>query len=98
MPGDELFVFARFHAHAGLEDALAAALHEVAAPTREETGNLAIAVFRSVRDPRLFYVHSRWVDEAAFDHHGDLPHTLRFVAAVVPLIDHPLDITRTRLA
>ena len=91
-------MFARFRAHPGREDALAATLHEVVAATREETGNLAIAVFRSVRDPRLFYIHSRWVDEAAFDHHADLPHTLRFLAAVAPLIDHPLDVTRTRLA
>ena len=98
MPAEELFVFARFHAHPGREDALAAALHEVVAATREETGNLAIAAFRSVRDPRLFYIHSRWVDEAAFDHHGDLPHTLHFLATVEPLIDHSLDITRTRLA
>jgi quinol monooxygenase YgiN len=95
MAREELFVFARFHAHAGREDALAAALREVVAPTRQEAGNLAIAVFRSVRDPRLFYVHSRWVDEAAFDHHGELPHTLRFVSAVEPLIDHPLDVNPT---
>ena|SRR5690348_9364239 len=95
MPAEQLFVFARFRAHEGREDALAAALREVVAPTREEPGNLAIAVFRSVRDPRLFYVHSRWVDEAAFDHHGDLPHTLRFIAAVEPLIDHALDVHRT---
>jgi quinol monooxygenase YgiN len=32
-------------------------------------------VFRSIRDPRLFYIHSRWVDEAAFDTHAGLPHT-----------------------
>ena len=95
MPAEELFVFARFHAREGQEDAVAAALREVVAPTREEPGNLAIGVFRSLRDPRLFYVHSRWVNEAAFDHHGDLPHTLRFVAAVEPLIDHALDVQRT---
>ena len=35
--------------------------------------------FRSNREPRLFYIHSRWKDEAAFDHHGGLPHTKRFV-------------------
>src|SRR5213076_3051244 len=97
MPAEELFVFARFHAHPGREDALAAALHEVVAATREETGNLAIAAFRSVRDPRLFYIHSRWVDEAAFDHHAGLPHTVRFIERVQALIDHPLDVTRARL-
>jgi quinol monooxygenase YgiN len=44
------------------------------------------------RDPRLFYIHSRWKDETAFEHHADLPHTIRFVARVEPLIDHPLDV------
>src|SRR3989442_13231275 len=52
---------------------------------------------RSTRDPRLFYIHSRWVDEAAFDHHAGLPHTVRFIERVQALIDHPLDVTRTRL-
>jgi quinol monooxygenase YgiN len=48
-----------------------------------------------VRDPQLFYIHSRWKDEAAFEVHAGLPHTVRFLARVQPLIDHPLDVTRT---
>jgi quinol monooxygenase YgiN len=48
-----------------------------------------------VRDPRLFYIHSRWKDEAAFDLHAELPHTVRFLARARPLIDHALDVTRT---
>jgi quinol monooxygenase YgiN len=90
----ELFIFARFHAHRGNEDALAAALLDVLAPTREEPGCLSIHAFRSTRDPRLFYIHSRWTDEAVFESHAGLPHTLRFVERVEPLIDHPLDVTR----
>ena len=42
-----------------------------------------------------FYIHSQWKDEAAFDHHVQLPHTLRFAEEVQALIDHPLDVTRT---
>lgn len=34
-------------------------------------------------------------DEAAFDLHGRLPHTVRFVERVAPLLDHALDVTRT---
>jgi quinol monooxygenase YgiN len=90
----ELFVFARFHARSGQEAALERALREVLGPTRDELGCLSIGVYRSVRDSGLFYVHSRWASEAAFDLHGDLPHTSRFLARVQPLIDHPLDITR----
>jgi len=52
-------------------------------------------VFRSSRDPQLFYIHSRWQDEAAFDRHASLPHTARFVARMEPLIDHPFDVART---
>jgi len=91
----ELYIFARFHARAGSEAALAEVLREVLAPTREEPGCLGIHAFRSIRDPRLFHIHSRWRDEAAFDSHGRLPHTVRFVERVEPLIDHPLDVTRS---
>ena len=90
----ELYIFGRFHARAGQENAVAKALREVAGPTREEPGCLAYGAFRSTRDPQLFYVHSRWIDEAAFDRHAGLPHTVRFLATVEPLIDHPLDVTR----
>src|SRR3989442_12858580 len=93
----ELFVFGRFHARPGDESAVEEALRNVVGPSREETGCLSIQAFRSTRDPRLFYIHSRWVDEAAFDHHAGLPHTMRFIERVQALIDHPLDVTRTRL-
>jgi quinol monooxygenase YgiN len=93
----EITIFGRFHARAGAEDAVAAALLEVAGPTREEPGCLAIDDFRSLRDPRLFFVFSRWIDEATFERHATLPHTLRFLERVEPLIDHPLDVVRTHL-
>ena len=73
---------------------MAEALHDVLAPTSEEPGCLGIHAFRSTRDPQLFYIHSRWTDEAAFDQHGGLPHTVRFIARVEPLLDHPLEVTR----
>ena len=90
----ELFIFARFHARPGNEGAVAELLHDVIVPSREEAGCLSIHAFRSVRDPQLFYIHSRWRDEAAFDYHAGLPHTVRFIERVGPLIDHPLDVTR----
>ena len=90
----ELCIFARFHARPGNEAAVAAALREVISPTREEPGCLAIHAFRATRDPRLFYIHSRWADEAAFDRHADLPHTVNFLERVQALIDHPLDVNR----
>ena len=90
----ELCIFARFHARPGNEGAVAEALRYTIAHSRKERGCLSIHAFRSIRDPRLFYIHSRWKDEAAFEHHVGLPHTVRFVERVEPLIDHPLDVTR----
>jgi len=89
-----LFIFARFHARPGKETAVAEALRDVLAPSSQEPGCLGIHAFRSIRDARLFYIHSRWKDEAAFDSHAGMPHTVRFIERVTPLIDHPLDITR----
>jgi quinol monooxygenase YgiN len=93
----ELFIFGRFHARPGKESAVEEALRDVVGPSREEAGCLSIQAFRSAHDPCLFYIHSRWVDEAAFDHHASLPHTVRFIERVQALIDHPLDVTRARL-
>src|SRR6266850_1143374 len=45
-------------------------------------------------DPRLFYIHSRWKDEAAFESHAGMPHTVRFIERVTPLIDHPFEVNR----
>lgn len=92
----DFYIFARFHAKEGQQDAVAASIHEVLGSTRKEPGCLSIDAFGSIRDPRLFYVHSRWQDEAAFDHHAQLPHTVRFLEKVQPLIDHALDVNRTR--
>jgi len=92
----ELFIFGRFHAREGQEEAVAAALREVLGPSRKEPGCLELQHHRSIRDPRLFYVYSRWVDEAAFETHARLPHTVRFIEQVEKLIDHPLDVTRAR--
>ncbi len=90
----ELFVFARFHACEGQDAAVAAALREVVGPTRQEPGCVAIEAYRSTGDQRLFYIHSRWADEAAFETHAGLPHTRQFIERVQTLIDHTLDVTR----
>ena len=68
----ELYTFIRFHARDGEEANVAAAIRDVIPPSRAEPGCIAIDGFASTRDPRLFYIHSRWVDEAAFDLHGTL--------------------------
>ncbi len=94
---EQLFIFGRFHAREGCEDRLAEAVREVIIASRREAGCLGMHGFRSIRDPRLFYIHSRWVDEAAFDKHADLPHTVEFIRQVEQLTGHPLDVTRAQM-
>lgn len=90
----ELFIFARFHAREGQEAAVADALREASGPTQAEQGCLFQQAYRSIRDSQLFFIHSRWRDEAAFELHAKLPHTVRFIETVERLIDHPLDVNR----
>ena len=97
MSGQELYIFARFHVKPGQEEAMEEAIGEALPPSSEEPGCLSIHAFRSVRDRQLFFIHSRWVNEEAFDLHAQLPHTLRFIERVEPLIDHPLDVNRTEM-
>ena len=92
----EFYIFARFHAREGQDGAVAETLGEEIDQTRKEPGCLGIEVYHSTRDRKLFYIHSRWIDEAAFEAHARLDHNVRFVQTVTPLIDHPLDVTRAR--
>ena len=92
----KLFIFARFRAREGQEHALEALLRAQLELVRAERGCLEMGVYRSVHDPRLFWIHSRWADEAALNLHVNLPNTDRFVERAEQLIDHPFDVTRSR--
>jgi quinol monooxygenase YgiN len=81
----ELFLFARFHARLGYEAALQEAIQAVEEPTKMEEGCLSYRAFKSVRIRGEFYVHSRWRDLGAFEHHTSLPHTVGFLSTVEPL-------------
>jgi len=70
------------------------ALGDVVPASRAEAGCLHIHAFRSIRDPQVFYIHSHWKDEAAFETHAAMPHTVRFIERVEPLIDHPVEAQR----
>ena len=92
----KLFIFARLHAREGQEQALEALLRAQPELVRAEPGCLEMGIYRSVRDPRLFWIHSRWADEAAFNLHASLPNTDRLVERAEQLIDHPFDVTRSQ--
>jgi len=93
----EMTYIVRFHVREGNEKIAESALRDVVGPTRGEEGCISINALRSRRDTRLFLIHSRWKDEAAFDAHANQPHTRRFVAIMEPLIDHPWDGTRAEI-
>jgi quinol monooxygenase YgiN len=90
-----LFNFARFHAKEGMADAVAALLRAQIEPVRAEPGCIEMDAYCSTRDPRLFYIHSRWADEDAFEVHAELARTDRFVERMQALIDHEFQATRT---
>jgi len=91
----ERYSFVRLHAREGEETAVEIALREVMAASREEAGCLDFHIFRSMRDRRLFFIHSKWRNDEAFAVHGKLPHTLQFLERVDALVDQPREVART---
>ena len=88
--------FARFEPLPAKEMEFREQLLRVVEPSRDEIGCLGIHVFESLREPFVFAIHSEWVDEAAFDLHAQLPHTVRFLRAAEELLTHPVQGLRTR--
>jgi quinol monooxygenase YgiN len=72
------------------------ALFRMHEPSRAEPGCLGLYLFESLREPTTFAIHSEWVDEAAFDLHAQLPHTVQFLAAAETLLGRPVQGLRTR--
>ena len=91
-----LFIFARFEPRPGERNRLLDELTRLLEPTRREPGCVRIHLYESTRDPPVFFIHSEWTDEAAFDAHAELPHMKRFLTLVDDLISQPLQALRTR--
>ena len=90
----ELGIIGEFHARPGNEAALEAAIARVIPQSRREATCLGIRAYRSNRDGAMFFIHSRWTDEAAFEAHARLPHTVEFLATVAPLLTHDVEVAR----
>jgi len=91
-----LHFLVRLEPKPGAEAGFREELQRVIEPTRGETGCLAIHAFESLREPCQFAIHSEWVDEAAFEYHAQLPHTVRFLQAAERLLTHPVQGLRSR--
>ena len=93
----EVYVFVRFYAHPGREGAVGAMLREMVVLTRTEPGCLGVNAYRSVSDPRLFWVHSRWTGKEALEMHATVPHMVRFLEKIQELTVDQLDVASTHL-
>jgi quinol monooxygenase YgiN len=90
----ELYIFGRFLVMDGKESAFEEALRDVVLATRAEAGCLEVHGYRGVRNPRLYYLHSRWKDVEVFEAHAKLPHTENFLERVEKLLVEPRDVKR----
>jgi quinol monooxygenase YgiN len=86
----------RFEPLPGKVDAFRDELLRGNAPSRAEPGCLRIDVFESLREPVVFAIYSEWVDEASFELHARLPHTVQFLVAAETLLTHPVQGLRLR--
>jgi quinol monooxygenase YgiN len=93
-----LYIFARFEPQPGKDRELYDELTRVLQPTRAEPGCVRIHLYESIRGPLTYFIHSEWVDEAAFDAHVEQPHTIRFANLVENLITNTLRAVRTKEA
>ena len=82
--------FVRFEPIPGKEQQLREELRLLLGPTRAEPGCIRIHLYEALRDPLIFYIHSEWVNEAAFDAHPKLPHMTCFLSIVAELVTHPV--------
>ena len=71
-------------------------LMRVTEPTRAEAGCVAQHIYESLSEPVTFAIHSEWIDEAAFEVHAQLPHTVRFLKAAEALTGRPVQGIRTQ--
>jgi quinol monooxygenase YgiN len=90
----EIGIIGEFRARPGNEAAVEAAITKVVPRSRREPECLDIRAYRSRRDAAVFFIHSRWTDEAAFEAHARLPHTVEFLATVEPLLTHEVEVAR----
>ena len=90
-----LFIFVRFEPRAGKARQLLDELTRILEPTRAEAGCVEVHLYESTREPAVYYIHSEWIDEAAFEAHAEMPHMKRFLGLAGELFTHPVEAVRT---
>ena len=85
-----------FEPQAGKEHEFRQELLRVVPQTQAEPDCLLIRALESLSAPPRFAIYSEWTDEAAFERHAELPHTVAFIAAAEKLLTHPVKGFRAR--
>jgi quinol monooxygenase YgiN len=84
----EVVVIVRYRARAGAEARVAAALRNMAGPSRGEPGNLEYRIFTDPADPAVFVLYERYADSEAAQAHRDTPHFATWLLGeVLPNLD-----------
>lgn len=86
----EIQVTTRFHARSKEVDHVSAAIEAIVPPVREEPQCLGVLAYRSLDDPRLFFITSRWAEVSAYERHHELPRTRVFLERVQAMVDEPV--------
>jgi quinol monooxygenase YgiN len=85
----DLIIIARAKARPGHERDLAAALREVAAPTRAQAGSVAFSLYQSADDPSVVVGFERWTSAADHDRHLQGAHVERLMRAMAHILVEP---------
>jgi quinol monooxygenase YgiN len=80
----------RMRAQEGNEERAVEVMSELADASRAEPGCEAYEPCRSVEDPRSFAIYERYLDQDAFEEHGQTEHFQRLaVGQLFPLMESP---------
>ena len=86
---NEGFVVAiRIDAKAGEEQAVAAILQGLVAPTLAEPGVKLFLPYRSPSEPAQFFIFELYVDEAGWASHQETEHFKAAIADLLPRVSH----------
>ena len=81
---DGFVVAIQLEAKSGHEEELAESLQALVAPTMAEPGVKLFLPYRSVKDPKAFFVFELYVDDAGWAAHQETAHFKAFVGEMLP--------------
>jgi quinol monooxygenase YgiN len=84
-----IVVTAKLIVRPGKDDAMRELAQMLAAPSRNEDGNVSYACFRDALEPHTWFYFEEWRDQEALDAHFRSPHFARAGAALGDLLAAP---------